>query len=649
MHHKRLMMIASLLVLASLLLTACPAPAQPATVVVTAPPQVVTATPPPPTALPPAEPKTLVICQGQEPDSLYTYGTDMLAAAHLQEAIYDGGDYGPAGIDSRTYDFQPVILEKLPNVDDGDALLNAVTVGEGDMVLNDAGDPVELAAGETIRPAGCLSSDCAVTYEGGDVEMDQFVVTFKLLPGLMWSDGEPLTADDSVYGFELLADPDTPESKFTPDRTASYEATDDVTAVWTGIPGFVDATYFTNFFVPLPRHLWQEQLGYGAADLITAEESSRTPLGWGPFVITEWVPGDHITLEKNPNYFRASEGLPKVDSVIFRFTGEDPNPVIAAALAGECDIIDQTSGLDSQSKLLIELEAAGQLIPTFVTGTTWEHVDFGINVVDSYERPDFFEDVRFRQAFAQCLGRQEVVDAVLFGRSVVIHNFIPAEHPMYAEDVTQWPDDPAAGMALLDEIGWVDDDGDPATPRVAQGVEGIPDGTLLSFKWQSTTAELRRTYMPIYQQNLAECGIEVTLENLPAGEYFADGPDGPLFGRAYDVGSFAWLTGVTPSCELYITDQIPAEENNWGGQNNPGFADEEYDAACKAALGQLYGTDAYVEAMKEAQRLFSERLPVVPLFLRLKTAAYRPEVTGFIMDPTENSEMWNIENFDLSQ
>ena len=643
MHHKRLIMVASLLVLASLLLTACPAPVTtPETVVVTAPPevQVVTATPPPP---PPAEPKTLVVCQGQEPDTLYTYGGDMLAAAHIQQAVYDGP------LDNRTFDFQAVILEKLPNVDDGDAVISAVTVKEGDKVLNDAGDPVELAAGEKIKPAGCLSSDCAVTYEGGDVDLDQFVVTFKLLPGITWSDGEPLTADDSVYSYELLADPDTPEAKTLPDRTVSYEATDDVTVVWTGIPGFVDATYFTNFIAPFPRHLWQEQLGYSALDLLTAEESSRTPLGWGPFVIKEWIAGDRIVTEKNPNYYRASEGLPKVDSVIFRFTGEDPNPTVAAALAGECDILDQTSGLDPQAKLLIELEAAGQLTPTFVTGTTWEHVDFGINPVPSYERPDFFEDVRMRQAFAQCLGRQEIVDSVLYGRSVVIHSFIPADHPMYEEDVKQWPDDPAAGMALLDEIGWVDDDSDPATPRVSQGVEGIDDGTLLSFKWQSTTAQLRRTYMPIYQENLRECGFDVTIENLPAGEYFADGPDGPLFGRHYDVGSFAWLTGVVPACDLYRGDQVPSEENNWGGQNNPGFVNEAYDTACKAAAGVLYGTPEYIEAMKESQRIFSEQLPVVPLFLRLKLAAYRPEVTGFIMDPTENSEFWNIENFDLSQ
>jgi peptide/nickel transport system substrate-binding protein len=477
--------------------------------------------------------------------------------------------------------------------------------------------------------------------------MDQMVVTFSILEGVQWSDGTPLTADDSVYGFELNADPDTPVSRFGVERSASYEATDDMTTVWTGLPGFIDSTFFLNFWHPFPRHLWQEELGYSAADLLEAEESSRMPMGWGAFVMTEWVPGDHITVEKNPAYFRADEGLPYVDTIIFRFV-PDSNAAVAQLISGECDIATQDASLDDQAELLLKLEQEGQLTPIFMTGTVWEHVDFGINVVDDYDRPDFFEDVRMRRAVAHCLDRQSVVDTILYGRSIVIHSYIPPEHPLYAGDrLVEYEFDPEAGMALLEEVGWVDEDGDGV--REASGVEGIPDGTPLEFKWQSTTASMRVQYMQIYQQNLAECGFQVNLENLPAGEYFADGPDGPLFGRRFDLGSFAWLTGVEPPCDLYISELIPTEEKGWAGQNNPGFMNEEYDAACNRAIQALPGSEDYVEGHKESQRIFSEQLPVVPLFLRLKLAATRPEVMGFIMDPTENSEMWNIEAFDIER
>jgi peptide/nickel transport system substrate-binding protein len=590
---------------------------------------------------PPAEvgPKTLVVCMGQEPDNLYLNGGSMAAAGQVQQALYDGP------IDNRTYSYQPIIIEKLPNLEDGDAVINAVTVQAGDMVLDDTGEMVELADGLMVRPSGCRSSDCAIAFAGDPLEMDQMVVTFKMKAGLTWADGEPVTADDSVYNFELISDPDTAVTKYLIDRTLSYEAADDRTIVWTARPGYIDSTYFINFYTPQPRHLWQEELGYKAADLVEAEESSRLPMGYGPFVIKEWVAGDHITVEKNPHYYRASEGLPYIDTVIYRFIN-DPNAAVAQLLSGECDIVTQETALEDQAELLLKLEEQGVIKPVFVTGTVWEHVDFGINPTPTYDRPDFFEDVRTRRAIAHCIDRQAVVDTILYGRSIVIDTYIPPEHPLFATGLTHYDYDPAAAMALLEEVGWVDTNGDGV--REAQGVEGIADGTLLQFKWQSTTAPMRVQYMQIFQQNLAECGIKVNLENLSAAEFFADGPEGPLFGNHYDLGSFAWLTGVEPSCDLYLGSRIPSEENGWGGQNNTGLINSEYDAACLRAITALPGSENYIEGHKEAQRLFADNLPVIPLFLRIKIAAIRPEVTGFFMDPTQNSELWNIEAFDLN-
>ncbi len=643
MLRKRLLVLAALLTVVSMVLAACGPTPEPQVVTVTV--EVtkevivektveVEVTPEPE----PAGPKTLVVCQGQEPETLYRYGGSMLAASHVLHAVYDGP------IDSRTYGYQPIILEKLPNTEDGDAMLEKVTVQAGDKVVDDAGDPVELADGVKIRPSGCRAADCAVEFTGDPVEMDQMVVTFKFKPGLQWSDGEPLTADDSVYAFELNADPDTPTTKYVIERTASYEAADDVTVVWSSMPGYIDATYFANVWEPKPRHLWQEQLGYTAAELLEAEESSRLPLGWGPFILSEWVAGDHITAVKNPLYWRASEGLPYVDTVIFRFVA-DSNSAVAQMLSGECDILTQDTSLEDQTELLVKLEEQGVAKPVIITGTVWEHVDFGINPVETYDRPDFFEDVRMRQAFAYCLDRQSVIDAVLYGRSIPIATYIPPEHPLYADGLTEYPYDPDKGMALLEEMGWADADGDGV--REANGVEGIADGTLLEFKWQSTTAAMRVQYMQIFQQNLAGCGFKVNLDNMNSTQFFADGPDGPMFGRNFDVGSFAWLTGVEPSCTLYLSTESPSEANGWAGQNDPGFVNAEFDAACKRATQALPGTEDYIEGHKEAQRIFSQQLPVVPLFLRLKFAASRPEVVGFIMDPTENSEMWNIEAMDL--
>jgi len=196
-------------------------------------------------------------------------------------------------------------------------------------------------------------------------------------------------------------------------------------------------------------------------------------------------------------------------------------------------------------------------------------------------------------------------------------------------------------------MGWKDTDGDGI--REAVGVEGIPDGTKLSFKWGSTTAPLRVSYMQVYQQNLLDCGMEVALENMPSTQWFADGPEGPLFGMHYDVGSFTWLTGVEPACNLYLGTEVPTAEGGWAGQNNTGWANAEFDAACNAAMQSLPGTPEYEQYHKEAQRLFAEGLPVIGLYLRLKIAATRPEVTGFVMDSTANSEFFMVEEFDIEK
>jgi peptide/nickel transport system substrate-binding protein len=66
-------------------------------------------------------------------------------------------------------------------------------------------------------------------------------------------------------------------------------------------------------------------------------------------------------------------------------------------------------------------------------------------------------------------------------------------------------------------------------------------------------------------------------------------------------------------------------------------------------LQSLPGTESYIIGHKEAQRIFSEQLPALPLFLRLQIAATRPLVRGFLLDPTENSELWNIEAIDLER
>lgn len=608
---------------------------------------VVTATPAP-TPVPVEEDRELVICLGQEPDTLYPYGSTMSAMQSVLQAIYDGP------FDTRSFDNQAVILQKMPSLADGDALIQTIDVSEGDVIVDINGDPVALANGMLIREAGCSSNDCATEYQGGTVTMDQMVVTFQLLPGLTWSDGIPLTANDSVYSYELNSSPDTSGDKSKLQRTAAYEALDDITLQWIGLPGYKDSTYYLNMWTPYPRHLWGQ---FTPLQLLDEEISSRMPIGWGPYIIEEWNENNYIRMRKNPSYFRADEGLPKFESLVYRFVGENSNKNIAKILNNECDIVDQTANLADQSELLLELQSVGKINATFVTGTVFEHVDFGIVPV-SYddgwqagERPDFFGDVTVRRAIAHCMDRQGVIDNALFGQSIVLDTYLPPEHPLYNPEVPSYAYDIETGSALLEEAGWTLNGSEDGIRLYVGDNPNIPQGTRLSFTLSSTSATLRQDTTEILSQSMRECGIETELEYWSPREYFADGPDGPLLGRKFDLTQLAWQTGDAPPCQLWISEAIPGEDVDvfpygWGGWNITGYSNPEFDATCKAAIQSLPGQPSYTENHLKAQEIFATDLPVVPLYLRLKLAVTRPDMCNFEMDPTANSEMWNIEEFD---
>jgi len=622
---------------AILLLVGC-AP-QIVTVTVTTPPEtvVVTATPSPsPTPLPP-ESKTLTVCLVGEPDTLYLYGGSRLASTwHVMEALYDGP------IDHLNYAYQPVILEKLPSIADGDAITRTVRVREGSLVVGADGGVVELMEGVRLRPSGCYAEACEVEFEGEPLWMDRMEVTFVLREDVVWADGEPLTAEDSVFAFRVASDPVTPGNRYLTERTLRYRALDERRVQWVGLPGFITPTYFLNFFPPLPRHQLEERT---PGELLQANETRRYPLGWGPFVVEEWVPGGHITLSRNPHYFRAAEGLPILDRVVFRFAS-DASDVVARILSGECDLGTHDADFWAFMPLLVQAERVGLLKVISATNNGWEHIDFGIAPSSDYQRPDFFGDVRVRQAIVQCIDRQAIVDEVTYGRSVVPDSYLPPEHPLYAgERLTRWEYDPAAGRALLEEVGWLDEDNDGV--REAHQVEGVRGDTPFEITLLvSSDSPSSQQAARIVKAHLADCGIRANLDVRPSWEFFADGPEGPLFGRRFDLAETAWWFDVIPLCGHYISSNI-SDKGYWHGENLTGYSNPEYDAVCQAALQALPGTLEYREYHELAQVIFSEDLPAIPLFMRLRVAVARPEVRNATLDSTARSEMWNIEAIDV--
>lgn len=611
----------------------------------TLPPQIPTDAP---TATP-VPPQNLTVCLGAEPDTLYPFGGPNVPARSVLASIYDGP------IDVIGYEYQPVILTQLPSLGNGDAQIVSTPVQDGDQVIDADGNVVLLKQGLKVRPAGCRGDDCVITWDGTTpLEMDQMIVTFRMRADVTWSDGTPLTADDSVYAYSLALEPDAIANTFLIDRTQTYEAADTNTVQWWGKPGFIDPAFVTNFWQPAPKHLWSQ---FPNNQLATVDVSSRSPVGWGPYAIQEWIAGDHITLAKNQYYFRAADGYPKFDTLTFRFI-TDPNTALSELVAGRCDILDPSIRLDGQAGLLQEMQTGEQIQAFFTPGMTIEWLGLGLTPAsydDGYDtlyqkdRQNIFADAHTRQGIAYCLDRQSIVENVLFGLTSVPATYLPTEHPLYDSNLEALPFDPSVGISLLEQAGWRDTDGNPATPRVAVAVQKVGAGTPLQLNYYTTTATQRRQVTDILKASLEQCGIGLNVQYFSQNDLYAPGPDGLLFGRRFDLIEYAMgVNGIEPPCDWFTSAEIPSASNSWIGTNVTGYKNAEYDSYCRAAQLAIPGEQAYADNYRQTQVLFSSELPAIPLYYRLRVAAARPGICRFDLDSTANP-LWNIEAVEACQ
>ena len=545
--------------------------------------------------LPP--PKVLNICIAEEPVSLYRYsGQNNRASESIFAALYDG----PFTWDAKQGTYAPSILSQYPNLENGLISLNPVAVEPGDLVVDATGEVVVFKPGVLVRPAGCQESACAVEWESGAFSMDQMSVTYTLLPDLQWSDGEALLAEDLELSYTLAQQANLPVDAWALDRTTSFQAQDDQTVRWQGLPGFTTGNLRAFFWMPLPAHLLA---GLDAEQVAAAPAAAQTPPGWGAYRLLNWEPGNTLHLEKNPYYFAGGDGLPAFDLLNFLIV-PDVTQAMQMLSTGECDLLDSSYGLENLTKSALEdLTQTANLHIEFLE--SFEQLVFGINPAaydDGYsvwagDRPNYFSDLSVRQAMAACLQPSALANAVL-------------SEKLPTELLPQWQDWTTGLEAetLLDQAGWIDADDDPTTPRVAQGINGVFDMTPLSLSLLTSQAELDQQIGTWIVTRLGNCGIEVHWQSLPTAELYAPGPEGVLFGRQFDLALLSWQTGGLDPCRLYLSKAVPSADNAWIGTNLAGWADPAFDLACGEKQMRLDPHEA-----QDAWELLKATLPAVPL------------------------------------
>lgn len=574
------------------------------------PPAAVTDPAPTSTVVPEQE-STLTVCTAGLPSSLFLYdGINTAVKRNVLSLIYEE-PFDLLGEDSITG-----ILVKVPSMADGDLRLEPVLVERGQTIVDAYGNLSVFKPGVRVRPSGCRGADCAVTWDGEEnFQMDRMAVAYTIKENLTWSDRTPLTAADSVFSYQLASAPDAPGLKWAEARTEDVIAQDEKTVLWTGLPGFTTSDLEKFFWLPLPSHLLADEGGW--SDLSSAEPLTTAPLSYGPFIITSWD-ATTVILQRNLQYYQAWAGLPVLDKVIFRAVEGGREAAWDALLSGECDVLDSSFGMENDPALMSEISACDQAELLTLNQDAWTQLVFGVQPAayddldypDYNQRPDFFGNALTRQAVAACVDKETLLTIAMDGLGAVWQSFLPPDESKLGVDEGIGYD-PQLGLLLLLEAGWQDHDGDPQTPLQAENVRNVPAGTPFSVELLVSPTGFHQDLGRNIQGSLAQCGIEVAVVTLAPEVLYAPGPQGPLFGRDFDLALISWQPMPDLDCRFYMREQVPGMDNLWIGTNIPGFSDDAYDRGCSTAALAL--PEESSEALRAAEAVFLSSMPAVPL------------------------------------
>jgi peptide/nickel transport system substrate-binding protein len=449
-----------------------------------------------------------------------------------------------------------------------------------------------------------------------DIEDDGVTYTFQLNQQATWHDGTPFTADDVVFSFDITLAEDTlsPRRGAVMEMLESYEAVDDHTVRFVAQDRF--ATFLENtvgLVAIMPRHIWEDvpAADWGSDPGSTGQDPSRV-VGTGPFRFVEWVTGSNVTLEKNEDYWD-QDFVPVIDTFTFRVIPEASSQT-QALITGEIDY-GEVSFTDAPS-LLDNPDL--QIIPYDTLGVNW----FAANQDPS--RTELFTDVRVRQALMYALDRDLLSEQVYNGYAIRADGTQPVLSIAYRPEQinTIYNYDPEMAMQLLDEAGWVDEDGD-----------GIREKDGVSFTFECIFSEGVAQYdqqLPYMQQAWRDVGIDMQ----PAAVPFTSLLDATDTGN-FEMAIFGFNWGVDGGqIDMFGCEFLPPQ-----GFNSMRYCNEEYDELARATDREL-DPEARVEMLIEASNLLNDEMAAGYLVFRQNIGGARTTLHNFY--PNGYSFMWWI-------
>jgi peptide/nickel transport system substrate-binding protein len=477
------------------------------------------------------------------------------------------------------------------------------------------------------------------TIENGLVSEDGLTLTYNLKEGVVWSDGEPFTCDDVLFTYEAVTNPESGAVSTTGyDQVASVACPDELTVVITFTEFY--APYLSLFTSVMPRHATGEP-----ADMVNWEYN-RAPIGTGPFKVTAWNSGDQIRMDANENY-RDYPDKPLVDRVIIRII-ESREVGKALMTSGEIDVLwdlteaDTPDFADNPSVTVHSKPSPGtERLLLNLADPTLDATDDPIN-----NPHPILADVRVRQAIQFGIDKQLLVDELLFGATTIGTSELNIGWAQCT--LPESPYDPEQAMALLDEAGFTDEDGDGV--RECHGCMHAEEGTPLRLKYQTTTGnQLREESQQLVIEMMKEIGVEFYIENVPSAELFGSWSSGAFRKHGnFDVLMFTTNDAVDPQSQMFgyfHSSQMPTEANAGSGFNYSRWVDAEADAALDAAGATPDEAERKAQYQIACERI-DAGLPHIYLYDRAEITLARSNIVGIDVNPW-GSLAWNATEWDV--
>ncbi len=428
-----------------------------------------------------------------------------------------------------------------------------------------------------IDPEGNIFPVLAIelpSVENGGVVVDENTgtmdVTWKMRQDVTWADGTPVTADDVLFTYEAIKDPTNGFAIPGLDQVTGIDKVDNYTFVvhFSSIyPSYL--TFLGGRQIVLwPKHFCKLEQGY------TAWDCGRNPLSDGPYILQEWVTGDHLIFVRNPKYFEP--GKPKIDQIIVRIV---PDASVRETMMrqGDADLL-----MWATEQVANDLKDASDVKLSISPTSRWVMRLF-INLAakgttDPVTHPNpFFGDVRVRQAIRMAIDVDKITNSVWYGYAQPVwteffrppYNICNIPRPKY---------DVEAAKALLDQAGWIaGNDG----IRVCKGCKYAHEGDRFQFDLltYSEYGEPLILTQQLIGEMLKTIGIQADLTQAEGSVIWADSSSGGIEQSGnfnldlYDDG----YAGIDPSYFLsyYYSSNSAVPDQGW---NVVRFKNAEFDS-----------------------------------------------------------------------